>query len=155
MPQKIKIIGLVKTDEYIQKELDAVEASKLKLLRDSDWTQVMDAPLDPLTVLEWRHWRQKIRDVRITLDAIHTAKQELLNLEQKMPPKKSSAKFGSVVTRLDYSSIDSFRESCIMVIKELLPGKSLYAKAFSKKSAKLTTYDEIFFVLMDILKDGY
>lgn len=155
MPQKIKIVGLLKTDEYIQKELDAVEAIKLKMLRDSDWTQVMDAPLDPILVLEWRHWRHRVRSMEITLSRMQEAKAKLALLDENKPSSKSTKRFGYVVTRLDYSSIDSFKESCIMTIKELIPGKSLYTKAFMKKSAKCATYDEIFATMMDILKDGY
>lgn len=155
MPQKIKIISLVKTDEYIQKEIDAVDGAKLKLLKDSDWTQLMDAPLDHITVLEWRHWRNIVRELTVTHDNLLEARERVSKLEKSRPPIKAAGRPGFVITKLDYSSIDRFRESCTMVIRELLPTKSAYAKAFDKKSKKLTTLDDIFATMIEVLKDGY
>lgn len=155
MPQKIKIIGLVKTDEYIQKEVDAVEGSRLKLLKDSDWTQLMDSPLDPITVLEWRHWRNSVRQIKVSSDSLDGARNLISKLEKSPPSNKPKGPPGYVITKLNYSSVDLFRASCIMVIKELMPSKSVYAKAFAKKAGKLDDYDSIFTAMIEVLKDGY
>ena len=155
MPQKIKIIGLLKTDDYIQKEVDAVEATKQKLLKDSDWTQLCDSPLDALSILKWRHWRHTVRQVAVTADSLERCKFQLETLESSKPPSKTNLPYGSVVTKLDYSSVDGYRQSCIMVLKELLPNKSAYIKSFRRRARNAGTFDEVYAIFMETLTDGY
>lgn len=85
MPQKIKITKLVKTDEYIQKELDSIKSIKLRLLRDSDWTQLMDTPMSKSDILKWRRWRTDVRNIDITKTNMLSSKDDLLNLEKYKP----------------------------------------------------------------------
>lgn len=41
----------------------AIRARRDVLLLCCDWTQSVDAPLDPETVLAWREYRQQLRDI--------------------------------------------------------------------------------------------
>lgn len=52
-------------EEAYKDAMDAVQASKQRsyrasLLKDSDWTQVEDSPVDKV---KWQEYRQKLRDV--------------------------------------------------------------------------------------------
>lgn len=56
----------VQEDDY-KAAMDVVQASKQRLaraqmLKDSDWTQVADAPVDQVA---WRTYRQELRDITI------------------------------------------------------------------------------------------
>lgn len=54
-------------DEYtiveIQETADEVRAMRDKLLADTDWTQVLDAPIDTETREAYRAYRQALRDI--------------------------------------------------------------------------------------------
>ena len=41
----------------------AVDAIRTQLLADSDWTQLLDAPLTPAKQSEWATYRQALRDI--------------------------------------------------------------------------------------------
>jgi len=59
--------------EIVKLEAEAIEAAKLTWdkirgvrdtdLQDSDWTQLLDAPVDAAKQLEWVTYRQELRDV--------------------------------------------------------------------------------------------
>jgi hypothetical protein len=85
MPQKIKIISLSKPDEYIQKEIALLKIMKIKMLRDSDWTQLPDVPINEKNLLEWRMWRSLVREMKITFNNIKDVKQQLEELEKNKP----------------------------------------------------------------------
>lgn len=154
MPQKIKIIGLVKTDEYIQKELDVVEASKLKLLRDSDWTQTMDCPLSTLDILKWRYWRFKVRSTQITEDSYEQAAETLQLLSKSTPKKTNSKLYKTIYTRLNFNTSDLLIESCIGILKEVFPNRKRPINHFIKRVEKCQDYDTIFKVFIGTL-NGY
>jgi hypothetical protein len=61
--------GLAETrEEFIQ----ALKYIRNWMLAESDWTQTSDSPLDDATKLEWRIWRQAMRDITqdVTTDSI-------------------------------------------------------------------------------------
>lgn len=43
--------------------LEALKSIRGWMLLESDWTQAVDSPLDEQTKLEWREWRQAMRDI--------------------------------------------------------------------------------------------
>lgn len=47
----------------IPKTWEKIRAERDKLLRDSDWTQMPDAPLDTETRAAWASYRQALRDL--------------------------------------------------------------------------------------------
>lgn len=40
-----------------------IQERKLTILRDTDWTQLPDSPLDEQTKIAWAEFRQEIRDI--------------------------------------------------------------------------------------------
>jgi len=52
--------------------LQALKSIRGWMLSESDWTQTLDCPLDEATKLEWRIWRQAMRDITqgVTIDNI-------------------------------------------------------------------------------------
>jgi len=55
-----------KTPIRAQSPIEYHSALKLirnSLLLDSDWTQISDCQLDEETKIEWREWRQYLRDI--------------------------------------------------------------------------------------------
>ena len=52
--------GLAETSEEF---LQALKSIRGWMLSESDWTQNPDSPLDDATKLEWRTWRQAMRDI--------------------------------------------------------------------------------------------
>lgn len=123
MPQKIKILQLRKTDEYIAKELDALKGRKYKLLTTSDWTQYVDAGLDRKNVLQWRFWRNKVRSTVIDDPSIILElEKQIIELEENKPAiikKTTPTKF--ILNDFDYSSLENFKKSCILIIHECIP----------------------------------
>jgi hypothetical protein len=51
------------TSIYIEKEWDKIRQRRNALLYESDWTQVLDAPLTDEKRQEWTVYRQLLRDV--------------------------------------------------------------------------------------------
>jgi hypothetical protein len=50
-------------EEYFQ----SLKSIRSWMLAESDWTQNPDSPLDEQTKLEWRIWRQAMRDITQTV----------------------------------------------------------------------------------------
>ena len=68
--------GKVQKKEEVNLEgLRFIRNSKLK---ESDWTQLLDSPLTEEKKLEWREYRQRLRDI---------TKPENLNDDLPLPPK--------------------------------------------------------------------
>tara|TARA_Y100001972_G_scaffold2045_1_gene2360 strand:+ start:381 stop:581 length:201 start_codon:yes stop_codon:yes gene_type:complete len=40
-----------------------IQATKLQILRDTDWTQLPDSPLDTDVIAKWATFRQAVRDI--------------------------------------------------------------------------------------------
>jgi hypothetical protein len=74
-------VGSAETpEEYFQ----ALKSIRGWMLSESDWTQTPDSPLDEETKLEWRNWRQAMRDITngISVETI----QEWIEIPN--PPQK-------------------------------------------------------------------
>lgn len=79
----------------IQDELDAIEAARdywqeLRIIRDSklsesDWSQMPDSPLSEEKKIEWREYRQELRDLP---ENITDPKPLFLNLDDSAWPTK-------------------------------------------------------------------
>lgn len=151
MTKKIKILNLTKPPEYLQKELDSIHSLKLKLLRDSDWTQTLDAPLSTVNALQWRYWRAMVRRIEITLETLEHSRTMLIELEKNKPESKKSDDSQLVFTKFNFTSIDTFRDSCIMIIKELPQFDEKHIKKFKQKTKNITDFDEIFQIFIGIL----
>jgi hypothetical protein len=57
-------VGFAETPEEF---LQALKSIRGWMLSESDWTQTLDCPLDEETKLEWRIWRQAMRDITQTV----------------------------------------------------------------------------------------
>lgn len=151
MPQKIKILAIRKTDEYIQNELSILRARKNKLLISSDWTQLIDNGLSIKNVMQWRFWRNKVRQLDI-LDSsnIITVNRELDALDSIRPIalKRTSEHFVFIMNDFNYSSVDNFKKSCILILEECFGTKKHKEIARIKKA---TSIDKAFDYLISAL----
>lgn len=121
MPQKIKILSLRKTEEYIKKELDNLKARRNKLLISSDWTQIIDNGLSMKNILEWRYWRNKIRNIKCNnISNLLEIENEISFYEENRPQviKRNGELFKFIINDFDYSSLEKFKKSCILIIKD-------------------------------------
>jgi len=48
---------------------EEIQERKLQMLRDTDWTQLPDSPLDSDTKTKWATFRQAIRDINKDADS--------------------------------------------------------------------------------------
>jgi hypothetical protein len=49
--------------EKLQEDAGVARAERNRFLEESDWTQLQDAPLDPVQRAEWAQYRQALRDL--------------------------------------------------------------------------------------------
>lgn len=140
MPQKIKILNLAKPAEYINNELITLKAKQFKLLSSSDWTQLIDSGLTVANVLEWRYWRHAVRECN--LDDRATISHNTIRLdalEGAKPPVKhrTDEQFKFILNDFNYSSVDNFKKSCVIILLE-------YNSEYSKQDiAKINKSDTI------------
>jgi hypothetical protein len=133
MTQKIKILTLEKTSEYITRELDVVHGIQRKLLNDSDWTQCIDTELQTSSVLAWRMWRHRVRSVCITSDMLDAATSSLNALENSQPASVKGVRLAYVTAQFNFTSPAAFYESCMRVLDEICQ----YRAAFISNAAQL------------------
>jgi hypothetical protein len=137
MPQKIKILALRKPDEYIQNELSILRARKHKLLIASDWTQLIDSGLSIKNVIQWRFWRHNVR--AIDIDNISKATLMLDTIDSAKPviEKRMNEQFVCIMHDLNYSSVDNFKKSCILILEECFGTKKQKDVAKIKKASTI------------------
>ncbi len=86
MAEKIIILSLEKTPEYIDREWATVLGKRLHLLGTTDWTQLEDNELTFESRVRWNHWRNQVREVnRRTYDSPESAEQILIKFENNFP----------------------------------------------------------------------
>jgi hypothetical protein len=86
MAEKITILSLEKTPEYIDREWATVLGKRLHLLGTTDWTQLEDNELTFESRVRWNHWRNQVRQVRRReYDSPEAAEQVLIKLENSLP----------------------------------------------------------------------
>lgn len=56
-------ISVPSTDYLREKEMSPIRDMRNEALKDSDWTQMNDAPLDDAAKAAWRTYRQALRDL--------------------------------------------------------------------------------------------
>lgn len=89
MAEKITIISLEKTPEYIDREWASVLGKRLHLLGTTDWTQLEDNELTFESRVRWNHWRNQVRAVRRTeYNSPDSAEAALTALEQSLPHRE-------------------------------------------------------------------
>lgn len=154
MPQKIKILKLEKPREYIIKQIESIKAAQQKMLKDSDWTQLMDCPLSTLDILKWKYWRFKVRTIRVTEDNYEQSSEKLHTLSKSSPKKTDSKLYKTIYTRLNFDTSELLIESCIGVIKEVFPNKKRPVNHFTKRVENCQDYDTIFKLFIGTL-NGY
>ena len=89
MVEKIKITGLEKTAEYVDREWSTVIGRRLHMLGTTDWTQLEDNELTFESRVRWNHWRNQIREVRRELyDTPEDATKALDALEANLPERE-------------------------------------------------------------------
>ena len=159
MPQKIQILKLEKPTEYLNKEIDAVKSIKSKMLRDSDWTQMLDTGLIVTDCLKWRHWRHKVRSV--TVNSInYDSSEDVLNLLNGSKPGAhvSTVKYVPPPrSQFDYTDKAAFIESCNSILREIfntnVPDARI--KGFSNRAKRVKMFDEIINILVEVIEDGH
>lgn len=80
MIKKITNLSTSKTLEYKQREMLDVKNVKLKLLKNSDYTQLFDSNLNVFEIMFWRIWRYQIRHMHITIDNYEECMKKLNTL---------------------------------------------------------------------------
>lgn len=121
MIQKIKILKLQKPEEYIKKELSVVKSLKNKLLKSSDWTQLIDSGLSVKNILQWRFWRNSVRILETDkYEKLLEIKELIQKLDNCKPQiiKRSNEHFKYPLIDFNYSSLEAFKHSCILIGKE-------------------------------------
>lgn len=89
MVEKITILSLEKTPEYIDREWAGVLGKRLHLLGTTDWTQLEDNELTFESRVRWNHWRNQVREVRRRLyDTPEDAERVLIKLESNLPERE-------------------------------------------------------------------
>ena len=159
MPQKIQIIKLEKTSEYLKKEIDAVKSIKNKLLKDSDWTQILDSELLISDRLRWRHWRHLVRSISAT--AINYD-QSAIKLEELSLNKPNdgicTGKYSfSPQSQFDYTSLQTFIQSSETILREIFKTNEPDAriKGFNSRAKRLLSIDSVLELLIEVIEDGY
>lgn len=118
MPQKIKIIKLEKTEQYLAKELALLKGQAKALLTSTDWTQLPDSELSTACQLRFRIWRNLIR--RLDYSDFDKSSQELEGLKTNRPEiKKSCGKYRFVTSNFNFADKLSLINSCNQILKEL------------------------------------
>lgn len=159
MPQKIQIIKLEKPTEYLKKEVDAVKSIKSKMLRDSDWTQLLDNGLRVTDCLKWRHWRHKVRSVTVN-NINYDSSENILNLlnDSKPGTHVSTVKYIPMPrAQFDYTNKATFIESCNSILREIfntnVPDARI--KRFANRAKRVKMFDEIINILVEVIEDGH
>lgn len=89
MAEKITILKLEKTPEYIDREWASVLGKRLHLLGTTDWTQLEDNELTFESRVRWNHWRNQVRAVRRSeYESPDSAERALIALEENLPPRE-------------------------------------------------------------------
>lgn len=122
MTAKIKIIKLSKPDDYLDREWAKLLSKRQHLLSSTDWTQISDNGLSYSARLEWRAWRESVREIHkndnTTLDEVE---KHLNELEKQFPKNEfvDNSYFQLGNYTLDISTLDQAKKTAINVLKVL------------------------------------
>lgn len=154
--QKIKNIQLSKPAEYIERERGILKGYRNKLLSDTDWTQCIDVDLTVATVISFRYWRTKVRNIALSddIDSLTWA----IGLAEKTKPsqeKRHDRAFAYVFHQLDHTTIDKFKNSCIIIASQLYPHQMSISEDLEESINELNDMDEVFAKLINCINYGY
>lgn len=118
MPQKIKIVKLEKTAQYISTEMAMLKTQARQLLSSSDWTQLPDSGLTTICQLRFRVWRNNIRLINF---AEYDSALEAFNDLKKRRPEivKATGKYRFVTSNFNFCSQLTLASSCNSILHEL------------------------------------
>lgn len=122
MAEKIKIISLEKTKEYIDREWASVLGKRLHLLGTTDWTQLEDNELTFESRIRWNHWRNQVRSVRRSVyDTPMDAENALIALEGSLPDREfiSSRTARQKKYHLDLTELGQCKQDAMVILKTL------------------------------------
>lgn len=122
MAEKITILSLEKTPEYIDREWATVLGKRLHLLGTTDWTQLEDNELTFESRVRWNHWRNQVREVRRRLyDNPDAAEQVLIELESKLPEREfiKSRTARQKKYHLDLNDLGQAKADAAIILKTL------------------------------------
>ena len=107
-------------DHHEEARWEELDKAKKLMLSRSDWTQLLDSGLTVECILEWRKWRQAVRDVsRSTYDMRIDAKNRLFELNRNKPDEVKGdgvENFNGVVHR--FIDRDTVRKAVGEVLSE-------------------------------------
>ena len=123
---KISNLKTEKTSETIEREWTTALSIKHKLLRNSDWTQLLDSGLSLACRLRFEYWRLLVR--RVTRSKFKTpedAEAELTRLQGSMPTESQATRTTHLSSvPLCGSSITDFRQSVYHKLNEYWWGRN-------------------------------
>lgn len=122
MTEKITILSLEKTPEYIDREWATVLGKRLHLLGTTDWTQLEDNELTFESRVRWNHWRNQVREVRRRLyDSPESAEQVLTKLESSLPEREfiKSRTARQRKYHLDLNDLNQAKSDASIILKTL------------------------------------
>ena len=77
--------GKAVTEEEPDVSLELVRTERNRLLAESDWTQLADAPLSQQEISQWATYRQSLRDLPTAID--RTGKKHIKGVKAQFPKK--------------------------------------------------------------------
>ncbi len=122
MTEKITILSLEKTADYIDREWATVLGKRLHLLGTTDWTQLEDNELTFESRVRWNHWRNQVREVRREVyDSPEDAEHVLIKLEQNLPKREfiKSRTARQKKYHLDLNKLDQAKMDAHNILKTL------------------------------------
>jgi hypothetical protein len=122
MTEKITILSLEKTPEYIDREWATVLGKRLHLLGTTDWTQLEDNELTFESRVRWNHWRNQVREVRRKIyDNPEAAELVLAKLEKNLPEREfiKSRAARQKKYQLDLNDLNQTKSDAHVILKSL------------------------------------
>lgn len=122
MVEKIKITGLEKTPEYVDREWSTVIGRRLHMLGTTDWTQLEDNELTFESRVRWNHWRNQIREVRRELFETPADAEKVLDTLEANLPEREFIKTRTVRQKkyhLDLNDLVQAKSDAAIILKTL------------------------------------
>lgn len=122
MTEKIKILSLKKTQEYLDREWASVMSKRIHMLSTTDWTQLEDNELTFESRVRWNHWRNQVRAVRRgDYSTPKDAENALAELEKNLPPREfiQSRTIRQKKYQLDLNDLDQAKSDAMNILKTL------------------------------------
>lgn len=158
MTEKIKIISVKKTDEFKRQELYILKGIKADLLKNSDWTQTLDAPISYSCLISWQFWRHKVRSVDLsTYFDIEKSKSLLEYLENNKPKIEKINKFDDKLELVFYKKLNFFDKDVLSVqTLQILKKLKIETKKYEQRIKNCDSIEDLVSCFIEVLKNyGY